>query len=112
MNDCLFCRIIAGEIPAKRFTRTSTPSLSKTSIRNPNGTCLWSPRGHVVGLKEASPTMQVGDMMLLAAQIARDEGIEDAGYRTVINTGADGGQSVGHLHVHLLGGRNLKWPPG
>ena len=75
--------------------------------------CWWSPRNTFVGLKEASAEDAeiIGLCHLAAARIARQRGIEN-GYRTVLNVGPGAGQSVFHLHVHLLGGRNLKWPPG
>jgi histidine triad (HIT) family protein len=73
---------------------------------------LIVPREHIASLDAAHDAKLVGKIMLLAAKIARDEGLVARGYRTVINTGADAGQSVGHLHVHLLGGRTLAWPPG
>jgi len=73
---------------------------------------LVIPRVHVESLATADDEALLGSLMSLAAQIARDEGIADRGYRTVINTGRDGGQSVAHLHVHVLGGRQLSWPPG
>jgi histidine triad (HIT) family protein len=72
------------------------------------------PREHLASLDEADERHRalLGEILLLARRLARDEGIAAAGYRTVINTGADGGQSVHHLHLHLLGGRGLGWPPG
>jgi histidine triad (HIT) family protein len=113
MNDCLFCRIIAGEIPAKKvYEDEHTFAFEDINPQAPTHV-LVVPKKHVVGLKEASAEEAeiVGLCHLAAAQIARQRGIEN-GYRTVLNVGPGAGQSVFHLHVHLLGGRNLKWPPG
>ncbi|MGC2186752.1 MAG: histidine triad nucleotide-binding protein [Terriglobales bacterium] len=113
MKDCLFCRIIAGEIPAKKvFEDEHTFAFEDISPQAPTHV-LVVPRKHIVGLKEASAEEAdiIGRCHLAAAQIARQRGVEN-GYRTVLNVGPDAGQSVFHLHVHLLGGRNLKWPPG
>ena len=113
MNDCLFCRIIAGEIPAKKiYEDEHTFAFEDINPQAPTHV-LVVPKRHVAGLKEASDEDAeiVGLCHLAAARIARERGIEN-GYRTVLNVGPGAGQSVFHLHVHLLGGRNLKWPPG
>ena len=73
---------------------------------------LIVPRRHVMSLAEATDALELGAVALLAAEVARQEGIAATGYRTVMNTGDDGGQSVHHLHLHLLGGRAMTWPPG
>ena len=73
---------------------------------------LVVPREHVASLDEASDPQMLGELQTAAAAIAREEGIVDGGYRTVINCGADAGQTVFHIHLHLLGGRTLMWPPG
>ncbi len=70
------------------------------------------PRAHLKSLDEVTDFAVVGAMHALAVQVARDAGIQQSGYRTVINTGPDGGQTVFHLHLHILGGRPMKWPPG
>ena len=113
MGDCLFCKIIAGEIPSKKvFEDEHTFAFEDISPRAPTHV-LIVPKKHVRGLKEAEAEDAeiVGWCHLAAAKIARERGIED-GYRTVLNVGPGAGQSVFHLHVHLLGGRELKWPPG
>jgi histidine triad (HIT) family protein len=113
MKDCLFCRIVAGEIPAKKvYEDEHTFAFEDINPQAPTHV-LVVPRKHIVGLKEASAEEAdiIGQCHLAAAQIARQRGIEN-GYRTVLNVGPEAGQSVFHLHVHLLGGRNLKWPPG
>jgi histidine triad (HIT) family protein len=113
MSDCLFCKIISGEIPSKKiFEDEYTFAFEDISPKAPVHV-LIVPKKHVRGLKEAGAEDAeiVGRCHLAAAAIARERGIED-GYRTVLNVGPGAGQSVFHLHVHLLGGRDLKWPPG
>lgn len=73
---------------------------------------LVIPRRHVATLHDSGDAMELGYLLQQAAEVARQEGLTEAGYRTVINTNADGGQTVFHLHVHILGGRPLAWPPG
>ena len=112
-NDCLFCRIAAGEIPSKKvYEDENTFAFEDINPQAPTHV-LIVPKEHIRGLKEASAEQAdiIGRCHLTAAQIARQRGIED-GYRTVLNVGAGAGQSVFHLHVHLLGGRSLHWPPG
>jgi len=112
-NDCLFCRIIRGEIPAKKIYEDEyTFAFEDISPQAPTHV-LIIPKKHVVGLKEATneDADLIGYCHLAAAKIAKDRGIEN-GYRTVLNVGPGAGQSVFHMHVHLLGGRSLSWPPG
>jgi len=113
MADCLFCRIIRGEVPSKKvFEDEHTLAFEEPQ---PQGRThvLVIPKKHIAGLKEAAAEVEelVGRCYLTAAHIARQRSIED-GYRTVLNVGARAGQSVFHLHVHLIGGRSLQWPPG
>ena len=113
MTSCLFCRIIAGEIPAKKvYEDEHTFAFEDINPKAPTHV-LVVPKKHIVGLKEATVEEAdvVGRCHLAAAEIARARGIEN-GYRTVLNVGPGAGQSVFHLHVHLLGGRDLTWPPG
>ncbi len=113
MSDCLFCRIVAGEIPSRKvFEDEHTFAFEDINPKAPTHV-LVVPKRHLAGLKEASDqdAEMIGRCHLVAAQIARQRGIED-GYRTVLNVGPGAGQSVFHLHVHLLGGRPLRWPPG
>ncbi len=113
MVDCLFCRILRGEIPAKKvYEDEHTFAFEDISPQAPTHV-LVIPKKHVVGLKEgtAEDAELIGRCHLVAAEIARQRGIEN-GYRTVLNVGPGAGQSVFHLHVHLLGGRSLSWPPG
>jgi histidine triad (HIT) family protein len=113
MSDCLFCRIVAGEIPAKKvYEDEHTFGFEDIDPKAPTHV-LIVPKKHIAGLKEANAEEAeiVGRCHLAAAEIARARGIEN-GYRTVLNVGPGAGQSVFHLHVHLLGGRKLSWPPG
>jgi len=113
MTDCLFCRIISGEIPSKKvYEDDHTYAFEDINPQAPTHV-LVIPKQHVRGLKEAhtEDAETIGRCHLVAAHIARERNIED-GYRTVLNIGPKAGQSVFHLHVHLLGGRRLGWPPG
>jgi len=111
-EPCIFCRIARGEIPAKMVANTK--ELAAFRDLNPQAPVhvLVVPKKHIASLDDATDSDLLGRMMSLAAAIARQEGIAKSGYRTVINTGTDGGQSVDHLHIHLLGGRAMTWPPG
>jgi len=110
--DCLFCRIVAGKIPATLIAETEDCVAFRDITPQAPVHVLVIPRLHIASLDEVEDPLLLGRMMLLATQLAREEGIAVTGYRTVINTRDDGGQSVAHLHIHLLGGRKLKWPPG
>src|SRR5438270_14062058 len=113
MKDCLFCRISRAEVPAKKvFEDADTYAFEDINPQAPTHV-LVIPKKHIRGLKEATPedAETIGRCHLVAAEIARDRGIED-GYRTVLNVGPRAGQSVFHVHVHLIGVRNLHWPPG
>lgn len=111
-DTCLFCRIVAGEIPATRVAETAECIAFRDINPQAPVHVLVIPREHVASLDGASEPAMIGRMALLAARIARDEGVAESGYRTVFNTNADAGQTVFHLHLHLLGGRQLGWPPG
>ncbi len=113
MKDCLFCRIISGEIPSKKvYEDEQVYAFEDIHPQGPTHV-LVVPKKHIRGLKEAGAedAELIGRCQLVAANIAREHSIED-GYRTVLNVGPRAGQSVFHLHVHLIGGRNLHWPPG
>jgi len=111
--DCLFCRIIRGEIPAKKIYEDEETFVFEDIKPQAPTHMLIIPKKHIVGLREAKAedASIIGRLHLVAAQIARDRKIEN-GYRTVLNVGPGAGQSVFHLHLHLLGGRPLSWPPG
>ena len=113
MPDCIFCRIIRGEAPAKKVYEDERALVFEDINPQAPTHVLIIPKKHIVGLKEAQPEDAeiIGYLHLVAARIARQRGIED-GYRTVFNVGSRAGQSVFHLHLHLLGGRSLRWPPG
>lgn len=112
MADCLFCRIVRGEIPAARVAETEH-CIAFRDI-NPQAPLhvLVIPRRHVASLDAADDAAELGRLSLLAAEIARSEGHAERGYRTVVNTGPAAGQTVFHVHLHLLAGRDLSWPPG
>ncbi len=113
-ENCLFCKIIAGEIPAaKVYNDELCVAFNDISPQAPTHV-LIVPREHFDSLDKAGEKHRetLGHLLLTAAQIARDKGFADAGYRTVINTNDGGGQTVFHLHVHLLGGRPFIFPPG
>jgi histidine triad (HIT) family protein len=111
--DCLFCKIASKKIPAKLVYEDA--ELFAFEDINPQAPThiLICPRKHFASLHEAAADDQavLGKLQLVAAQLARERNLQ-AGYRTVINTGPGAGQSVFHLHLHLLGGRALHWPPG
>lgn len=111
-DDCLFCRIVRKEIPAKLIAEDEH-SVAFRDI-NPQAPVhvLVIPREHVASLNEATDAAMLGRLSLMAADIARREGVSESGYRTVINTNAQAGQTVFHVHLHLLGGRSMHWPPG
>jgi len=113
MKHCLFCRIVRGEIPAKKvYEDEHTFAFEDINPQGPTHV-LVVPKKHIAGLREAQPddAELIGRCHLVAAQIGRQRSIEN-GYRTVLNVGPGAGQSVFHLHVHLIGGRPLHWPPG
>jgi histidine triad (HIT) family protein len=111
-DDCLFCRIVRKEIPAK-LVAEDEHSLAFRDI-NPQAPVhvLVIPREHVPSLDQATDPTMLGRLSLMAAEIARTEGISADGYRTVVNTNSAAGQTVFHIHLHLLGGRSMHWPPG
>src|SRR6201997_1566006 len=111
--NCLFCRIIRGEIPSKKVYEDEQVFAFEDINPQAPTHVLVIPKRHFEGLKEAEPADAeiIGYCQLAAATIARMRKIEN-GYRTVLNVGPGAGQSVFHLHVHLLGGRALSWPPG
>jgi histidine triad (HIT) family protein len=111
---CLFCRIIAGEIPGKFLYQDDR--LVVLQDVNPQAPlhALVIPRKHVASLNELSAEDDglVGEMIRRAAALAREQGVAERGYRTVFNCNSEAGQTVFHLHLHVLGGRPMAWPPG
>lgn len=114
MTDCVFCRIVAGDIPARLVLETDTVLAFHDLSPQAPGHVLVIPRRHIATLDDASGSDQdvLGALMLAGAEVARRLGFADSGYRAVMNCNPDGGQSVYHLHLHILGGRRLSWPPG
>ena len=113
-EDCIFCKIVDGRIPSGRVYEDDVCiAFNDLSPQAPTH-ILVIPRGHVDSLDKAdiSNKETLGHLLLTAAEIARDKGFAEDGYRVVINTNADGGQTVFHLHVHLLAGRTFIFPPG
>lgn len=113
-ENCLFCKIVTGEIPAaKVYEDEACIAFNDISPQAPTH-ILVIPREHLDSLDKAESRHQetLGHLLLTCARIARDKNFAEAGYRTVINTNGDGGQTVFHLHVHLLGGRPFVFPPG
>ena len=111
-DDCLFCRIVRKEIPATLIAEDEF-SVAFRDI-NPQAPVhvLVIPREHVASLNQATDAALLGRLSLMAADIAKKEGVAESGYRTVVNTNAAAGQTVFHVHLHLLGGRSMHWPPG
>lgn len=111
-DDCLFCRIVRGEIPAT-FVMQDERCVAFRDIDPKAPThVVVIPREHVASLDTASDARLLGDVLLFAAAVARQEAIAERGYRVVLNTNAASGQTVFHLHAHVLGGRAMGWPPG
>jgi histidine triad (HIT) family protein len=111
--NCLFCKIGAKQIPAKLvYEDDDVFAFEDISPQSPTH-ILICPRKHFAALHDAAPEDQalLGKLQLVAAKLAIERGLLD-GYRTVFNNGSGAGQSVFHLHLHLLGGRNFRWPPG
>jgi histidine triad (HIT) family protein len=111
-DDCLFCKIVRGEIPAKLLFENDRVVAFRDIKPEAPTHILVVPREHVSSLNEATNAALIGELSLAAAKIAKSEGIAESGYRTVINTNRDAGQTVFHVHLHLLGGRAMGWPPG
>jgi histidine triad (HIT) family protein len=105
--DCLFCKIAAGEIPSPRVYESENVFVIRDI--NPKAPVhdLIIPKKHIVDLNELDEASLAGELLLAAKEVARLEGVDQKGYRVVINTGKHGGQLIGHLHLHLLGGKDL-----
>ncbi|MBT8398801.1 MAG: histidine triad nucleotide-binding protein [Gemmatimonadetes bacterium] len=113
-SDCLFCRIASGEIPAD-LVRSDPDAVAFRDI-NPQAPThiLIIPRKHIPSVADLNDgdSDVMGTLFLMARDLAREEGLTENGYRMVVNAGADAGQTVFHIHLHLLGGRGMGWPPG
>ena len=112
MSGCIFCKIVAGEIPATIVKRS--PEALAFKDLNPQAPThlLVIPTMHVGTLNDAKDGKTLGDLLSFARDVAKEAGIATKGYRVVLNTNPDGGQTVFHLHLHVLGGRPMQWPPG
>ena len=113
-ENCLFCKIIDGEISAELVHQDDSCVVIRDLHPHAPMHVLVIPRDHIESLDDASQKDEglLGHLLRVGARVANDLGYGESGYRTVINTGAGAGQSVFHLHVHILGGRQLNWPPG
>jgi histidine triad (HIT) family protein len=113
-QSCLFCRIVVNEIPAEFVHQDDRAVVIRDLNPQAPTHLLVIPREHIESLDDASQKDEalLGHLLRIAARVANAEGLAEGGYRTVINNGAGAGQSVFHLHVHVLGGRPLNWPPG
>ena len=112
MSDCLFCKIAGGEIPPPRSTRTTRSMPSTTSTPRPPTHFLVIPKAHITSCGEITPenSAVVAHCFEVISKVTRDLGIKE--FRVVSNCGASAGQSVFHLHFHVLAGRDMTWPPG
>ena len=114
MENCIFCRIIERRTPGRiLYEEESVVAIADANPQAPVH-ILVLPRKHLASLKDASREDEqlLGRLLAVAARLAREKGLEPGGYRTVINTGTGVGQSIFHLHLHVLGGRIFRWPPG
>ena len=114
MSDCLFCKIIAREIPASIVYEDERLIAIKDINPQAPTHLLLVPKRHIPTLNDlaAGDDQIVGELVRRAAAIAKDQGIDAGGFRTVFNTNREAGQTVFHIHLHLLGGRAMSWPPG
>jgi len=109
---CLFCRIVAGEIPAAKVAESERCLAFRDIGPQAPTHVLVIPKVHVASLNELTDATLAGELLAMARDVAVAEGVSVGGYRVAVNTNADGGQMVFHLHLHVLGGRKMKWPPG
>lgn len=110
--DCLFCKVARGEIPASIVQRTGRLLAFRDINPQAPTHLLVIPIEHVDSLEAANEGALLGELLSFTRDLAREVGLAERGYRVVFNTNADGGQTVSHLHAHLLGGRAMRWPPG
>ena len=111
-DNCLFCRIVRGEIPSTQVGESDGAIAFRDVNPQAPTHVLVIPRAHVGSLAAADDSSMLGEVLSLAASVAKSEGLEGDGYRVVINNGRNAGQAVDHLHLHVLGGRRMTWPPG
>ena len=114
MSDCIFCKIINGEIPSSKLYEDDKVLAFRDIEPQAPQHIIIIPKQHIASANEISAENEeiIGKVFVVAAKLARELGFDNSGYRIVNNCGADGGQTVKHLHFHLLAGRGLQWPPG
>lgn len=114
MTDCLFCGIVKGDLEAETVAEGEAWVAIRDIHPQAPTHILVIPRRHVENVDDLGEEQRqlAGELLLAAREVARREGIADAGYRVVANVNRDGGQTVPHLHLHVLGGRGMRWPPG
>ena len=112
MTNCLFCKIIAGEIPCDKLYEDERVLAFKDISAQAPEHFLVIPKEHISTLNDTDNAALLGQLSLTAIQIAKERGFAENGYRLAMNCNADGGQSVFHIHLHCLGGRKMAWPPG
>ena len=114
MTDCIFCKIISGDIPADIIYQNDDVLAFRDLNPQAPTHVLIIPKRHISTINDLQPedAELVGKMYLAAKQIAKEEGIDEFGYRAVMNCNAGAGQTVFHIHLHVLGGRGMSWPPG
>ena len=114
MNDCLFCKIISGDIPSKKvYEDEHTYAFEDIDPKAPTHV-LIIPKKPIPRIAEAQPEDHkiLGHLLLKAAEVAKNLGLTESGFRLVFNNGPDAGEAVPHLHCHIIGGRKMSWPPG
>jgi histidine triad (HIT) family protein len=114
VSDCIFCRIVAGEVPSSSVASSESCYAFRDSSPVAPTHVLVVPREHIADASELGPAegRVLGEMLELANRVAEAEGVSESGYRLVFNVGSDAGNMVPHLHLHVIGGRQLAWPPG
>lgn len=114
MSDCLFCKLVSGDIPADIVYQDEEVFAFRDISPQAPTHILVIPKQHIATINDVDDSHQalLGKLILTAKTIAKDQGLADDGYRLVMNCNQDGGQTVYHIHLHLLGGRALSWPPG
>lgn len=114
MSDCLFCKIVAGEIPSQMVAQSERAYAFRDIQPQAPVHVLVVPKEHITSADHIADTHGgiVDDLVLLAQRVAELEGVRESGYRLVMNVGVDAQMTVAHLHLHVLGGRLMEWPPG
>jgi len=114
MADCIFCGIVSGDVPADKVAENADVIAFRDLAPVASTHVLVIPRRHVADASEITPDDGglVGALFATATEVARAEGVDRGGYRLVFNVGLDAGNTVAHLHLHVIGGRSLSWPPG